>query len=145
MDELRLLSARIPGNSLVAAECTSLVGAQPDAEGVAVCRSLDLLPQSAYLTTGLHCLAEAQTLDELASQIAGMSFPAERFKLELLRVSPASPQREPAVVMAVANAIQAYPDLKTPLHRFLVVAGNDCLWFGEIIRECTHSYTRHDR
>jgi hypothetical protein len=145
MDELRLLSARIPGNPLVAAECASLTGAQPDAEGVAVCRSLDLLPQSAYLTTGLRCLAEAPTLEELVSQVAGMSFPADRFRLDLLRVSPASPFREPPVVLALANAIQAAPDLKTPLHRFLVVAGVRGLWFGEILNECLHSYKRHDR
>ena len=146
MDELRLLSARIPGNPLVAAECASLMGgALPDADGVAVCQSLDLLSQSAYLNTGLHCLAEAPTLDELVSQISMMSFPAERFKLELLRVSAARTEREPPVVQVVADAIQANPDLKDPLHHFLVVAGEHSLWFGEILNENPHSYKLHDR
>ena len=145
MDELRLLSARMPGNPLVAAECASLMGAEPDSDGVAVCQSLNRLAQSAYLNTGLRCLAEANTLDELVSQIAGMSFPAERFKLELLRVSAARTEREPPLVLAVADAIQANPDLNDPQHHFLVVAGKHSLWFGEILNENPHGYKLHDR
>ena len=129
----------------MAAECASLAGAQPDAEGVAVVRSLELLPQSAYLTSGLRCLAEAPTLDELASLVAGMSFPAERFSLDLLRIAPGRPEHRKEVVLALANAIQDYPDLNNPLHRFLVVAGGRGLWFGEILSESEHSYKRHDR
>ena len=144
MDELRLLSARMPGNPLVAAECASLMGAEPDSDGVAVCQSLDRLAQSAYLNTGLRCLAEANTLDELVCQIAGMSFPAERFKLELLRVSSARTEREPPLVLAVADAIQANPDLNDPQHHFLVVAGKHSLWFGEILNENPHGYKLHD-
>jgi tRNA G10 N-methylase Trm11 len=145
MDELRLIAARIAGNSLVAAECASLTGAKLDADGVAECCSLDFLPQSAYLSTGLRCLAESPTLDELASQIAGMSFPAERFKVESLHISPGNPLSKTKVILKVANAIQAYPDLKNPLHRFLVVTGERGLWFGEILNKCLHSYQQHDR
>ena len=144
MDEFRLLAARITGNSLVAAECASLTGAILDKEGVAVCNSLEFLPQSAYLRTGLRCLAEAPTLDELASQIASITFPAEHFKLDSLQISPANQMSKSQLILTVANAIQAYPDLKNPLHRFLVVVGERGLLFGEILSECQHSYQRHN-
>ena len=144
IDELCLVSARILGNPLVAAECISVTGALPDADGVAVCRSLDYIPQSAYLTTGLRCLAEAPTLDELVSQVSGMSFPAERFLLEILRVSPGLPKRDPSMKLAVADAIQANPDLTHPQHRFLVVESGRGLWLGEIVNECLYSYRRHE-
>jgi len=41
LDELRILCAHIPKNELVAAECQNLTGGCPDAEGVAICQTLD--------------------------------------------------------------------------------------------------------
>ena len=139
-----MVCARLPGNELVAAECAALTGGIPDAEGVAVCQRLDLIPRAAFLTLGVHCLAEAPTLDDLCAQIAALPVEAERFRVEYLSLWPQDPLPKPQVVLAVANALQAYPDLSDPQHRFLVAAQADRLWFGEILAEPTRDYRRHD-
>src|SRR5512143_154821 len=87
MDELRVICARILGNELVAAECLNLTGGTPDAEGVATCQDLALVPRSAYITYGLRCYAEAPDLAGLAAQIAAMPISADQFRIEFLRLS----------------------------------------------------------
>jgi len=144
MDELRAVCARLPGNELVAAECAALTGGTPDAQGVAVCQHLDLIPRAAYITLGVRCLAEAPTLDELCAQIALLPLEADRFRVETLSLWPQQPLIKPQVVLAVANTIQAYPDLNRPQHRFLVAAQAGRLWFGEILAEPTRDYRIHD-
>jgi len=144
MDELRAVCARIQGNDLVAAECAALTGGIPDADGVAVCQRLDLIPRAAFLTLGVHCLAEALTLDDLCAQIAALPLAADRFRIETLSLWPRNPLPKPQVVLAVANALPAYPDLVNPLHRFLVAAQADRLWFGEILAEPLRDYRTHD-
>ncbi len=144
MDELRVVCARLPGNQLVAAECDALTGGIPDAQGVAVCQRLDLLPRAAFLTLGVRCLAEAPALDDLCAQIAALQMDAERFRVETLSLWPINPLPKPQVVLAVANALPAYPDLVNPQHRFLVAAQADRLWFGEILAEPARDYRRHD-
>ena len=144
MDELRVVCARLPGNELVAAECTALTGGIPDAEGVAVSQRLDSIPRAAFLTLGVRCLAEAHTLNDLCAQIASLPVEAERFRVEYLSLWPKNPLSKPQVVLAVANALQAYPDLNRPKHRFLLAAQADRLWFGEILAEPTRDYRLHD-
>jgi predicted RNA methylase len=144
VDELRVICARLPVNELVAAECAALTGGIPDAQGVAVCQRLDLLPRAAFLTLGVRCLAEAPALDDLCAQIAALQMGAERFRVETLSLWPINPLPKPQVVLAVANALPAYPDLVNPQHRFLVAAQADRLWFGAILAEPTRDYRRHD-
>ena len=64
--------------------------------------------------------------------------------MEYLSLWPQDPPSKPQVVLAVANALRAYPDLSDPQHRFLVAAQADRLWFGEILVEPTRDYRRHD-
>ncbi len=144
MDELRAVCARLPGNELVAAECATLAGGTPDAQGVAVCSRLDLISHAAYITLGVHCLADAHTLDELCAQVTALPLEADRFRVETLSLWPQQSLIKPQVVLALANAIQAYPDLNNPKHRFLVAAQADRLWFGEILAEPTRDYRIHD-
>jgi tRNA (guanine10-N2)-dimethyltransferase len=144
MDELRVVCARIQGNELVAAECAALTGGTPDAEGVALCQRLDLIPRAAFITLGVCCLAQARTLDDLCAQIATLPLAADRFRLEYLSLWPQNPLPKPQVVLAVANALPAYPDLDHPQHRFLVAAQAERLWFGEILAEPSRDYRLHD-
>ena len=139
-----MVCARLPGNELVAAECKALTGGVPDAEGMAVSRTLDLIPRAAFLTQGARCLAEAYSLEELCAQVAALPQAADRFRVEYLSLWPEHPLPKPQVVLAVANAIQAYPDLTNPQHRFLVAAQADRLWFGEILAEPVRDYRAHD-
>lgn len=144
MNELRAICAQMRGNELVGPECASLTGGLPDADGVAVCQSLDGVARSAYVRTGLRCYAEAPTLAELVAQIETISLDADGFLLDFLRLDESCPLNKPEVVVAVANAINTYPDLHNPQHRFLIVAQAGRLWFGEILAECSYSYKKHD-
>jgi len=144
MDELRVVCTRLSGNELVAAECAALTGGLPDAEGVAICQHLDLVPRAAFLTLGVRGLAEALTLDDLCARIAILPVDADRFRVEYLSLWPQNPLPKPQVVLAVANALQAYPDLSDPQHRFLVAAQANRLWFGEILAEPARDYRLHD-
>jgi len=138
------LCSRIPDNDLVAAECQHLTGGVPDANGVAVCKTVEHIWRAAYVHTGLRLLAEASTLEGLATAIAGQSFPAEKFRVEFLRLSASNPARQHESVIRVANAINAAPDLTAPQHRFLVIARAEGFWFGEIVAETNYGYHDHD-
>jgi tRNA G10 N-methylase Trm11 len=129
---------------VVAAECAALTGGIPDAEGVAVCQRLDLIPRAAFLTLGVRCMAEARTLDDLCTQIAALPVEANRFRVEYFSLWPQDPPSKPQIVLAVANALRAYPDLSDPQHRFLVAAQADRLWFGETLVEPARDYRLHD-
>ncbi len=144
MDELRAICARIPGNELAAAECKNLTGGSPDAQGVAVCQRLDLIPRSAYVSLGLHCFAKADTLEELVRQIGRRRLEADRFRIDLLRLPPCVAVTEREAVIQAANALEGAPDLDYPAHRYLIVAQEECLWFGEVLAAAQHSYQQHD-
>lgn len=144
MDQLRAVCARIHGNDLVSAECYNLTGGIPDAEGVAICSDISLVPRSAYISYGLRCYAEAPDLSALAAQVARLPISAEKFRIEFLRLSDELPVSKQEAIRLTADALQAYPDLHNPRHRFLVVVQHDRLWFGEILAEGQHEYTRHD-
>ncbi len=144
MDELRAICARLTGNELVAAECAQLTGGLPDADGVAVCRRVDGVPRAAFVRAGLRCYAEAATLAGLAEQIGRAAFEAEGFHIDFLPLAAGSAISKQQAVVSAADAIQTYPDLRRPRHRFLVVAQENRLWFGEILSECAHTYNQHD-
>ena len=144
MDELRAVCARIAGNDLVSIECENLTGGKPDSDGVAVCRSLDLIPRAAYISLGLRCIAQAETMDALVSQIAAASIQADRFRIDMLRLAPWTQVSERQAVIMAANALTGAPDLDAPVRRFFVVAQKSCLWFGEVLAATQHSYRQHD-
>ena len=147
--DLRVICARIPGNELVAAECENLTGGRPDAEGVAACRTLEHVWRSAYISLGLRCLAEAQTLAELAARVQALAaqpggFRPDRFRIEFLRLSEQPPISKQAAVLALADAIHARPDLHAPQTRLMIVVQTSRLWFGEILAEPGRAYRQHD-
>jgi 16S rRNA G966 N2-methylase RsmD len=148
VDELRVLCAQIPGNRLVAAECKNLTGGIPDENGVATCQRLDGVAQSAYLSVGLRCLAEAETVPELGlaiSQIWTAAMPPpDSFRIEFLRLGGADRPGKTECILAAANAIPARPNLAAPQQRYAIVAQPRRLWFGAILSEGQHGYRLHE-
>lgn len=144
-----MLCAQIPGNDLVAAECEQLTGGTPDALGMAVCQRLDGVPNSAYLSAGIRCLAEAATPEALAVQISQVwhnpdVIVPESFRVEVVRLGSGPHPGKTKCILAAANAIPARPNLSEPHKRYAVVSQPGKLWFGEFINEGTHSYRLHD-
>jgi tRNA G10 N-methylase Trm11 len=145
MNDLRVICARFPLNELVAAECYQLTGSLPDPEGVADnCASLERVASSAYLSLGVRCLAEAVTLEDLVAQVERLALSADRFRIELLRISLERDFTKEDAIRALADAIPADPDLLHPLRRFLLVVQERRIWFGEIVTSCERLYRRHD-
>jgi tRNA G10 N-methylase Trm11 len=141
---LRALCHRIRGNELIAAECYSLTGGQPNALGVADCLHLERLPQAAYTHTGLDCLAEAPDLNGLIAALAALELRTEGFRIEVLSLPGATAFSHSQATRLAADAILAQPNLHTPQHRFLLVAEPDRFWFGEILTRQTQDYARHN-
>ena len=136
---------REPGNELISAECQNLTGGKPDKDGVALCRTLEHIHKAAYVRAGIQRLAgQVETLGRLVEEIAGMTFDARDFRIEFLRLSRRIQVRQYEAIIAVANAIDASPNLDAPRHRFLLAVQDDGLWFGEILTEADGSYVRHD-
>lgn len=144
MDELRAICARLQGNELVAAECANLAGGRPDPEGVAVCQSLDLLPRSAYLSRGLLCLAQGESLEDLVTQVQALQLAPTRFRLEFLDLTARGAVSKQAAILALSDAFESYPDLKQPQHRFVCVVQESCVWLGKLLNENTRTYQPHD-
>jgi tRNA G10 N-methylase Trm11 len=136
--------ARLMGNELVAAECENLTGGKPEADGVANCRSVELIRRSAYIRTGLRLIAHAEKLDELLQMVAGLTFEAEDFSIEYLKLAERKTINGREAAIQLANIIPAYPKLAAPRHRFLLIERNQGVWFGEILAEAEVSYTKHD-
>jgi 16S rRNA G966 N2-methylase RsmD len=146
MNELRVICPRFTfDNELVSAECKHLAGSLPDPEGVADnCASLERVASSAYLSMGLRCLAEAAALEDLVAQVHRLALPANRFRVELLRIHIDHDLSKMDAIQSLADAIPGDPDLRNPLSRFLLVAQERRLWFGEIAATCKRLYRRHD-
>jgi predicted RNA methylase len=144
MEEYRAICPRILGNELTAAECKNLTGGWPDAEGVAACRRLDLIPRAAFINLGLRCYAQADTLAELIGQIAGLPLLADRFRIDVLRLSLNNHISERDAVIRTADVLDGSPDLDVPQHRFMIAIQESCLWFGEILTGTQRSYLPHN-
>lgn len=136
--------ARLMGNELVAAECENLTGGKPDADGVAVCQNVELICRGAYVHTGLRLIAQAETLDDLISKVTGLTFEAQDFRIEYLKLAQQKKINGREAAIQLANVIRAYPNLQAPRHRFLLIEREQGIYFGEILVEAEHSYTRHD-
>lgn len=145
---LLAICAQIPGNELITAECQNLTGGVPSAERAAVCQSLDLVPRAAYIQAGLRLLASGCHLPELVQSITQAQhqapFAADDFRIEFLRLAQENPTRKMEAIQAAAEALNAYPNLNHPAHRFLIVAHSSGLWFGEILGECQYSFQQHN-
>lgn len=141
---LLALCSRLPENDLVAAECQHLTHGKPDQEGVAHCQSVEYIPQSAYVHTGMRLICEAKTLDELTSKIKTLGLPSENFRVDFQRHAADNPVRHNEAILAIANVLPGYPNLDSPAHRFLVIARGDGFWFGEVLARTEHSYHPHD-
>jgi predicted RNA methylase len=145
MNELRVICARFPRNELASAECQRLAGGLPDSEGVADnCASLEHVAQSAYLSLGVRCLAEAVTLDDLVTQVQLLELAPHRFKIELLHTQLELDFSGRGAIQTLADALQSAPDLHHPLCRFIIVVQERRIWFGEIVATCGHLYRRHE-
>lgn len=144
MDELRAICARLAGNELVAAECENLTGGRPGDQGVATCQTLDGVPRSAYILSGIRCIAQGESLAELSRNATGLSLRSDRFQIEVLCLSPCLKISKQEAILALANSIDGSPDLDNPRHRFKVVVQGDGLWFGEVLTGSQHTYRIHD-
>lgn len=144
MLQLRAICARISGNELPAAECENLTGGLPDGQGVAACQRLDLIPRSAYISLGLSCLAQAESLEDLVREVATQGLSADRFRIDVLSISQERHISGRQAVIEIANVLEGAPDLDNPIHRFAIVVQDRCLWFGEVLNNCQHSYRKHD-
>lgn len=145
MTDYLAVCARLPWKELVSAECENLTGSRPEPDGVALCKSIELIPRGAYVHTGIRLIAKANTLEGLLQEVKEASFPAEHFRIEHLRLAGQKLVNSREAAIALANVIHAYPDLDSPKHRFLLIERNSGLWFGEILAEATHSYRQHDQ
>ncbi len=130
-------------NDLIAAECKTLTGGTPDADGIAPCSTLDNIPQAAYVRMGLRRIAQAPSFDGLLYAIRQAPIEAPDFRIDTLELSGKLPISNMEAVVAAANQIFFYPNLKSPKHHLLLVAQAETFWLGEILAESTRDYARH--
>lgn len=130
-------------NDLIAAECEHLTGGRPDAEGVAVCRSVEDIPRAAYVRTGLRRIVQASTFADLLDVLRQMPLDLDAFRVDALYLSGRFPVSQQEAVVAVANAIHCRANVAAPRHRLLLVAQRGTFWLGEILAEASQSYTPH--
>jgi predicted RNA methylase len=141
---LAAICVRNPHNGLIAAECVHLTGGHPQQDGFAFCQRVTLIPQAAYLRTGLRLLAQGSTLDDLLSAVAQADFQAEDFRIDFLSLSGQNHLRPRRSVIALANVIPFYPNLDNPQNRFLLIERQQRLWFAQVLSECQYSFQQHD-
>lgn len=145
--ELLAITARSARDGLIAAECAALTGGQPGADGIAHCRSVDLVERAAFVHVGLEVLARAGTFDELVDAVAERAragFEADRFRVDVHDPDDRSALTSTQVATAIADVIPYGPDLKDPQHQFIVVFDADGCAFASVIAAADNAYRRHD-
>ncbi|MBN2392689.1 MAG: hypothetical protein JXR84_18305 [Anaerolineae bacterium] len=130
-------------NELIAAECEYLTGGRPDAEGVAVCQTVEHIHRAAYVRTGLRRIAQATTFADLLDVLRQTPLNLDDFRVDALYLSARFPIPQQEAVVAAANAIHCRANLAAPRHRLLLVAQRETFWIGEILAEATQSYVPH--
>jgi predicted RNA methylase len=130
-------------NELIAAECEHLTGGRPDAEGVAVCQTVEHIHRAAYVRTGLRRIAQAATFAGLLDVLRQTPFDLEGFRVDALYLSGRFPVPQQEAVVAAADAIHCRANLAEPRHWLLLVAQRETFWLGEILEESTQSYAPH--
>lgn len=138
------LCNRIPLNELIGSECAALTGGFPDMDGVAFCTSVGHVKQAAFVRTGLRLVAQGHSLDDLVSSLKLLDVPADNFRLEFYRLAKKPLVRRQKAILAVANALKAYPNLDHPQHRFAIVVRQDDILLGEVVANTDHSYQIHE-
>jgi len=130
-------------NDLIAAECEQLTGGRPDAEGVAVCQTVEDIHRAAYVRTGLRRIAQAATFAGLLDVLRQTPLDLDNFRVDALYLSGRFPMPQQEAVVAAANAIYCRANVAAPRHRLLLVAQRGTFWLGEILAESAQSYTPH--
>jgi hypothetical protein len=130
-------------NDLIAAECEHLTGGRPDAEGVAVCQTVEDIPRAAYVRTGLRRIAQAATFADLLDVLRQTPLDLDDFRVDALYLSGRFPMPQQEAVVAAADAIHCRANLAAPRHRLLLVAQRGTFWIGEILAEASQSYAPH--
>ncbi len=145
--ERRAVTARAPRNGLIAAECQALTGGSPDVDGVANCDTIARISRAAFVHRGIAVFARATTLDELVERVRerwDADMDADRFRIDVHDPSQRCSSTTIEIATAFADVIPFGPDLRDPLHRFLVIAGEDGFTFGAVEAEADGSYRDHD-
>jgi len=130
-------------NELIAAECEQLTGGRPDAEGVAVCETVEHIPRAAYVRTGLRRIAQAPTFTDLLGALRQVSLDLDDFRVDTLYLSGRFPLSRQEASVAAADALPYRANVAAPRHRLLLVAQRGTFWIGEILAEATQSYMPH--
>lgn len=145
--EWRAVTARAPRNGLIAAECLALTGGSPDVDGVADCDTIDRIGRAAFVHLGVEVFARATTLEQLVAGVRERwtaNMDADRFRIDVHDPSGRCSSTTIEIATALADVIPFGPDLRDPLHRFLVIIGEDGFTFGAVQTEADGSYRRHD-
>ena len=130
-------------NDLVAAECQVLSGVAPN-NGLASGGNTQAVWRAAYQQFGLQVIASAPTLDVLCSRAAASTANLDDFHIKTIAPSLSGAQRL-AMGLAVADALEAGPNLKHPSHRLVVIKNEAHFVLGEIIAEPDRTYLQHDK
>jgi tRNA G10 N-methylase Trm11 len=138
------LCSRAPDNELIAAESEILTGCRPEPDGLVICKTIDNISRAAYLSTGLHLIAHAGTLEALAAEVKRISFSVDKFRIICINLSTQRHVHRRNAILVIADAIQGLPDLDHPQRRFLIIIRDNGLYLGEIQVEPTRSYLKHD-
>ncbi len=143
-DDHVALCVRLPRNELVGAECESLTGGLPAADGVATCNSIDRIHRAAYIRQGVRVIARATAFDALVEMVAAAEFDADRFRIEVYDPENLRPTSTRDLIVPLADVMVDHPDLAEPQHRFVVTLGANGCWFGEILTRATGDFQKHD-
>jgi len=130
-------------NDLVAAECAVLTGVTPT-NGLATGGSTAAVWRAAYQQFGLQVIASAPTLDLLCTGAAASTAELDDFRIKTIAPSMSGAQRL-TMGLAVADALQAGPNLRHPLHKLVVIKNEAHFVLGEIIAEPERTYLQHDK
>jgi predicted RNA methylase len=130
-------------NDLIAAECAQLTGGRPDADGAAVCRTVEHIHRAAYVRTGLRRIAWAATFADLLDALRQTPLDLEDFRVDTLYLGGRFPLPQQQAAVAAADAIPFRANVAAPRRRLLLVAQRESFWLGEILTEATQSYAPH--
>lgn len=130
-------------NALVAAECQALTGVLPRA-GMACGGATAAVWRSAYQQYGLRVIASAAGQHQLCVQVAALLVALDQFHIKVIAPGASGRHRQ-AMGLAVAEAIQADPNLSAPLHRLLLLVEPGRWTLASIMAEPDRGYLLHDQ